>query len=150
MRLTDVFCVSQNAGQIFGFVFCEVKTRTTPPADDLALGDYKKLIADSQSERPEIMFFALEHLWAEGNLEMYQRLEDAMYQTEPLPRANRLVLIFDDAAWRDTIFQELNNALNNGDVSSLDDFICYLITKDDLRVLIEDLYRLAEIEVVNQ
>ena len=70
MKLTDVFCINQDAGQISGFVFCEVKTRTTPPPHDLAVVDYKKLIVDSQAEHPEILFFVSEHLWAEGQYEL--------------------------------------------------------------------------------
>lgn len=149
MKLTDIFCTSHNAGQISMFVLCEVKTGTTPPVRTLALDDYKKLLADSQADRPEIMFFTLEHLWAEGNLEMHQQLSEAMYRTQPLPKAKRLVLVFDDTAWRDEVFQELNDALKNGVVPPADDFICYLVTKAELRVLIEDLYALAEMEVIN-
>jgi len=144
MRLTDVFCINRFAGQISGFVFCEVKAGTSPPVRELAVVDYKKLIVDSQSERPEILFFASEHLWAEGQYELYQQLDYAMYQNDPLPRATRMVLIFDDNAWREIVLQDLDDALNNGDVSILDDFICYLVTKDELRDFIEDTYKLAE------
>lgn len=143
MRLTDVFFTREESGQIVGFVFCEAKAGTTSPPADLAVSAYRRLLAESDIERPEIFFFCLERLWVEGQYGEHERLDDAMRRREPLPRAMRMVLLLDSEAWSDTVLEALENARASADVGELDDFLAYLITRADLRALIEAAYESA-------
>ncbi|GEM_PF-6800570 len=143
MRLTDVFCVKEESGQIVGFVFCEAKAGTTSPPGDLAVKAYRKMIAESEEERPEILFFTLEHLWADGKYAEHELLDDAMRRREPVPHAMRMVLVFDANVWRDDILNKLEEARVSEDVGELDDFMSYVITRTELRLLIEAAYEFA-------
>ena len=147
MRLTDVFCIGRDSGRIVNFVFCEAKAGATSPSEDLAVVAYDRLAQDFDTERPEILFMTLEHLWAEGHYDEWEELCDAMRQREPVPRGMRLVLVFDDAAWNDKVILKLEEALQEDDATTCDDFKCYLITTDGLRPLIEASYGKAEKKV---
>lgn len=143
MRLTDVFCTREEAGEIAGFVFCEAKAGTTRPPGDLAVRAYRRLVVDSEEERPEILFFTLEHLLAQGKYAEHERLDDAMRRREPVPRAMRMVLVFDADSWDDAVLDGLEEARGSGDVGELDDFMSYLLTRAELRPLIEASYEFA-------
>lgn len=143
MRLTDVFCTREESGKVVGFVFCEAKAGTTSPPGDLAVKAYTKLIADAGEESPEILFFTLEHLWAERRHAEHERLDDAMRRREPVPRSMRMVLVFDADCWSDDILNALEEARASAEVGELQDFIGYLITRTDLRALIEASYKSA-------
>lgn len=143
MRLTDVFCIREESGQIVEFVFCEAKAGTTRPPRDLALKAYARLIEDAEGERPEIFFFILERLWAEGRHADHERLDDAMRRREPVPRGARVVLVFDASAWTDEALDALEEARVSGDVGELKNFVGYLITRAELRSLIEASYEFA-------
>lgn len=143
MRLTDVFCTREEAGQIVGFVFCEAKAGTTRPPGDLAVKAYHRLVVDSEEEKPEILFFTLEHLWLEGHYAEHEQLDDAMRRHDPVPRAMRMVLVFDADSWDDAVLDALKEARASGDVEELDDFMSYLLTRTELRPLIEASYEFA-------
>jgi len=55
----------------------------------------------------------------------------------------RMVLLLDSEAWSDTVLEALENARASADVGELDDFLAYLITRADLRALIEAAYESA-------
>lgn len=55
----------------------------------------------------------------------------------------RMVLVFDAEAWSDDILDALEEARASADVGELEDFVSYLITRSELRAVIEAAYEFA-------
>jgi hypothetical protein len=143
VRLTDVFGTKEEGGEITAFVFCEAKAGTTAPRSGLAVTAYSRLIKDMEDERPEVLFFTLERLWMERRFEEHERLDNAMRRRIPVPRVSRMIFVFDADAWRETALEDLEEARVAGEVAELEDFVAYLVTRSELKVLIESAYELA-------
>ena len=103
MKLTDVFCVQEENDRIIRFVFGEAKAGTTSPSTALGRDAYQQLSRDIQDAEPPILFFTLDRLHNSNNLLAYLRLQDAMHMTPPVPRALRLVFVFDKDCWRESV-----------------------------------------------
>ena len=58
----------------------------------------------------------------------------------PVPRALRLVLVFDEDSWRESVLNTLQDGLESEEVRLVDDFKCYLLTRGSLRNVITDAY----------
>ncbi len=144
MKLTDVFCVQVDGGRIVGFVFGEAKTGTTAPNSALGQNAYRQLYRDLEDEEPQILFFTLDKLLDANDHQAYFQLDEAMHKTEPVPRALRMVFIFDAASWKEDILSELDDALTSDELVLADDFRVYLLSRDALRDLITASYAEAE------
>ena len=144
MKLTDVFCVRIDAGSIVSFIFGEAKTGTTTPTTSLGRDAYRQIYKDVENDEPQILFFTLDRLLDLQDNTTYLLLEEAIYRTPPVPRALRLIFIFDEEAWRETVLSGLHDAFESGDIVLVDDFKCYLLTHDRLREVITDSYIEAE------
>ena len=149
MKLTDVFCVKFQDERIISFFFGEAKAGTTTPSVTLGQQAYKQVYQEIEDEEPQILFFTLDRL-VEGNRhEAYVQLDEAMHQTPPVPRALRIVFIFDENAWRDDILDALNDDFASGDLTLATDFSCYVLTRNGLKDLISGAYAEAQRAVAN-
>lgn len=144
MKLTDIFCLQRRADSIVGFVFGEAKAGTTRPTASLGEDAYRQLYKDIDNDEPQILFFTLDRLLETGDDANYFLLEDAIYRTPPVPRALRLVFVFDQDCWRETVLSNLHDAFESEEIVSVDDFQCYVLTRDSLRKVITDSYTEAE------
>lgn len=140
MKLTDVFCVQEENDRIIRFVFGEAKAGTTSPSTALGRDAYQQLSRDIQDEEPPILFFTLDRLHNSNNLLAYLRLQDAMHMTPPVPRALRLVFVFDKDCWRESVLSSLDENLNSGELTLADDFRCYVLMRDRLKEVILGAY----------
>ena len=103
--------------RIISFFFGEAKAGTTTPKVTLGQQAYKQVYQEIEDEEPQILFFTLDRL-VEGNKhQAYIQLDEAMHQTPPVPRALRIVFVFDEDAWRDDILDALNDDFASGDLT---------------------------------
>ena len=149
MQLTDVFCVRVDDDRIVSFIFGEAKTGTTPPRTSLGVDAYRQIYKDIEDEEPQVLFFTLDRLLDERDYTTYLQLEEAMNRTLPVPRALRLCFIFDEQNWKETVLMELHDALEAEELVLVDDFKCYVLTRDNLKDVITDSYSVAKRIVVN-
>ena len=144
MKLTDIFCVSIEADRIVSFIFGEAKAGTTTAKSALGKNAYQQLYKDIEDEEPQVLFFTLDRLLDINDYTSYLQLEDAMRRTPPVPRALRLVFVFDETSWRDTVLSTLHDAIDADDIRLADDFKCYVLTRDGLKDVITASYIKAE------
>ena len=86
----------------------------------------------------------------EGNKhEAYIQLDEAMHQAPPVPRALRIIFVFDENSWRDGILDALNDDFASGDLTLAEDFRCYVLTRKGLRDVIRGSYAEAKRTVAN-
>ena len=109
MKLTDVFCVRVDGGRIVRFIFGEAKAGTTTPQTVLGRDAYSRLYREIEDEEPQIFFFTLDRLLDANDHVAYLQLEEAMYRSPAVPRALRMVFVFDEAGWREGILGALND-----------------------------------------
>ena len=140
MKLTDVFCVRVEGDRIVGFVFGEAKAGTTPPRGSLGKDAYRQIHRDIEGEEPQILFFTLDRLLDTLDPKAYAQLDDAMQRMPPVPRALRLVFVFDEDSWRESVLSALEDGIESEEVRLVDDFKCYLLTRGSLRNVITDAY----------
>ena len=146
-HLTDVFSVLVEDDAITSFGYCEVKTGTTPPDSGVGAKGYKDLLKVWREKTPEILHFTAERLWEAHRFDDYDRLDRAMSSPTPIPQLLRLVLIFDEVAWADSVLEAVAAAIEQ-DAPPDDSFVCYLVTRADLRTLIDESFRkMAEFAV---
>ena len=144
MKLTDVFCVRIQDERIVSFVFGEAKAGTTTPNVALGQEAYRQVYQDFEDEEPQILFFTLDRLVESNETDAYVQLDEAMHQAAPVPRALRLVFVFDEDAWRDDILQALDDGFAFGDLPLANDFRCYVLTRDGLKDVICGAYAEAK------
>lgn len=149
MKLTDVFCVQMDGNRIVSFVFVEAKTGTTRPPTALGQGAYQQLYQDVADDEPAVLFFTLNRLSDAGDETAYSQLEAAMHEDDPLPRALRLALVFDEHSWHETVLSTLHESFDANDLVLADDFRCYVLTCEGLRQVITAGYAEAERIVAN-
>ena len=140
MKLTDVFAVTVENERIVGFLFGEAKAGTTSPNTTLGQTAYGRVQQDIEDEEPQILFFTLDRLLDTNDQESYLRLEEAMHRSPPVPRASRLIFVFDERVWREEILEALQDDLDSGDLGLEEDFKCYVLTRDGLREVIAASY----------
>ena len=146
-HLTDLFAVLVKDDEITTFAYCEVKAGTTSPDADVGANGYKDLLKAWRNKTPEILHFTAERLWEAQRFDDYERLDRAMYDATPVPQLLRLVLIFDEAAWKDSVLDAVEAAVEQ-DAPPADSFVCYLVMRDDLRTLVNDSFeKMAELAV---
>ena len=149
MKLTDVFCVRFQDETIASFFFGEAKAGTTTPNVGLGQQAYKRAYQEIEDEEPQILFFTLDRL-VEGNKhEAYIQLDEAMHQSPPVPRALRIVFVFDEKSWRDSILEALNDDFASGDLTLAEDFRCYVLTREGLKDVVRGSYAEAKRAVAN-
>ena len=149
MKLTDVFCVRVDGEQFVGFVFGESKAGTTPPGSSLGKDAYRQIHRDIEGDEPKILFFTLDRLFDNLDVTAYTQLDDAMHRIPPVPRALRLVFVFDSDSWRESVFNGLDDGIESEEIELADDFKCYLLTRDDLREAIAGAYVEAQRTISN-
>ena len=149
MKLTDVFCIRVEDGRISTFVFGEAKAGTTPPPTLLGKNAYQQIYRDIQDEEPQILFFTLDRLHSAKNNEAYLQLEEAMHRSTPVPRALRLVFVFDNECWKEDLLESLDEQFSTGELVLSDDFKCYVLTREGLKEVITDAYGEADRIVAN-
>lgn len=144
MKLTDVFCVRVEEDRFVGFVFGEDKAGTTPPRNSLGKDAYRQIHRDIEGDEPKILFFTLDRLLDNRDVRAYSQLDDAMHRIPPVPSALRLVFVFDSDSWREIVLDGLDDGIESEEIELADDFICYLLTRDDLREAIAGAYTEAQ------
>ena len=143
-HLTDVFAVLVENDEITTFAYCEVKAGTTSPDSDVGAKGYKDLLKVWREKTPEILHFTAERLWEAQQIDEYDRLDRAMSSPTPVPQLLRLVLIFDEMARADSVLDSVAAAVEQ-DAPPDDSFVCYLVTRADLRTLVDDSFgKMAE------
>ena len=146
-HLTDIFAVLIEDDEISTFAFCEVKAGTTPPDADAGAKGYRDLLKTSREKTPEILHFTAERLWEAQRFDHYDRLDRAMSSPTPVPQLLRLVLVFDQLAWSDSVLDHVATAFAQ-DPPSNDSFVCYLVTRPGLRSLVDESFgKMSEIAV---
>ena len=140
-HLTDVFAVLIKDDEVTSFAYCEVKAGTTPPATDVGAKGYKDLLKAWREKTPEILHFTAERLFEAKRFEEYERLYRAMYSATPVSQLLRLVLVFDEAAWADSVLEAVEAAVAQ-DAPPDDSFVCYVATRADLRTLVHDSFEM--------
>lgn len=149
MKLTDVFCVRVDDDRFVGFIFGESKAGTTPPRNSLGKDAYRQIHRDIEGDEPKILFFTLDRLLDNRDIKGYSQLDDAMHRVPPVPRALRLVFVFDSNSWRESVFDGLDDGIESEEIELADDFKCYLLTRDDLREAIAGAYAEAQRTISN-
>ena len=149
MKLTDVFCVNIENEDIVGFLFGEAKAGTTAPNTALGQEAYRQIYQDIEDEEPQILFFTLDRLLDTSDYTAYFQLEEAMHRTPPVPRALRIVFVFDQGVWRDRVLEALHDDFISGELTLAEDFKCYVVTREGLRAVIAGAYAEAERMVSN-
>ena len=149
MKLTDVFCVNIENEDIVGFLFGEAKAGTTAPNTALGQEAYRQIYQDIEDEEPQILFFTLDRLLDTSDYTAYFQLEEAMHRTPPVPRALRIVFVFDEGVWRDRVLEALHEDFISGELTLAEDFKCYVVTREGLRAVIAGAYAEAERMVSN-
>ena len=72
-----------------------------------------------------------------------------MHRTPPVPRALRIVFVFDEGVWRDRVLEALHDDFISGELTLAEDFKCYVVTREGLRAVIAGAYAKAERMVSN-
>ena len=139
-HLTDVFAVLIENDEIVAFAYCEVKAGTTTPNADVGAKAYDDLIKIWREKMPEILYFTSERLLEAQRLEDWERLDRAMYTASSIPELLRLALVFDEVAWSDSVLDAIADAVEQ-DPPPPHSFVCYLVTRTNLRTLVEDSFR---------
>ena len=146
-QLTDIFAVLVENCEITTFAYCEVKSGTTSPDADVGAKGYRDLLKVWRQKTPEILHFTAERLWEAKQYDEYFRLDRAMFSAEPIPELLRLVLVFDELVWSESVLEAVATAIGQ-DSPPDDSFVCYLVTRPDLRTLVEDSYqKMADLAV---
>ncbi len=135
-QLTDVFAVLVEDGEITTFAYCEVKPGTTAPKKSVGADGYTALLQTWRERTPEILHFTAERLWEARRQEEYERLDRAMARPEAVSQLLRLVLVFDESAWSNSILEAVANAVDE-DAPPAGAFACYLVTGAVLRSLVD-------------
>ena len=111
----------------------------------MAANGYKDLLKAWREKTPEILHFTAERLWEAQRIEDYERLERAMYSTTPIPQLLRLALVFDENIRLESVLETVATAIEK-DAPPNASFMCYLITRTDLRALVNDSFdKMAEL-----
>lgn len=142
LHLTDVLCVRTESEAITAFVYCEVKAGTTAPNKAIGTKALASILKDWVAKMPEILYFTSEKLWQEGRLKEQRAFDEAIYRQEPMPRALRIIFVFDEAVWDDDVLNNLEAAFLTSEERG-EDLGCYLLTCNDMRQLIERSYKAA-------
>ena len=142
-HLTDVFALAIEDDAITHFVYSEVKSGTTRPNSEVGADGYKDLVKTSRQDIPEILYFTHERLDESQRYEDRDRLENAMYQVDRIASLFRLELVFDDGVWRGEIMDAVETAFEQDPLPD-GTFVCYLVTKTDLRSLVNDSFEKME------
>ena len=142
-HLTDVFALGIEDDAISHFVYLEVKSGTTRPNSDVGSIGYADLVKTSRQDIPEILYFTHERLDESQRYGDRDRLENAMFQEDRIPSLFRLGLVFDEAAWHDAVMDAVETTFEQDPLPD-DTFVCYLITKTNLRSLVNDSFKKME------
>ena len=147
-HLTDVFSLVIEDDEITHFVYSEVKSGTTRPNSEVGADGYADLVRTSLQAFPEILYFTHERLDESQRYEDRERLENAMFQEERIPSLFRLGLVFDEEAWHGAVMEAVQAALEQDPLPD-GSFVCYLVTKTDLRALVNDSFeKMEELSVI--
>ena len=87
---------------------------------------------------PEL--FTLDRLLDTNDQEAWLQLNEAMQATQPIPRALRLIFVFDGDIWRESVLERLHEEFDSGALHLADDFKCYLLTQQGLKAVIAGSY----------
>ena len=136
-HLTDVFALVVEDDEITHFVYSEVKSGTTRPNSDVGASGYGDLVKISQQDIPKILYFTHERLDQSRRYEDRDRLGDAMFQEDRIPSLFRLGLVFDEDAWHGAVMDAVETAFEQDPLPD-NTFVCYLVTKTNLRSLVND------------
>ena len=142
-HLTDVFALVIKNDAITHFVYSEVKSGTTRPDPEVGADGYADLVTTSRQSIPEILYFTHERLDESHRYEDRDRLEKAMFQEGRIPSLFRLGLVFDANVWRSAVIDEVETAFEQEPLPD-GTFVCYLVTRTDLRSLVNDSFRKVE------
>lgn len=142
-HLTDVFALVVKDDEITHFVYSEVKSGTTRPNSEVGADGYAGLIMTSREHTPEILYFTHERLDESQRFEDRDRLENAMFQADRMPNLFRLGLVFDEKVWHSAVMDAVEAAFKREPLPD-GTFACYLITKADLRSLVNDSFKKVE------
>ena len=142
-HLTDVFALVVQDDEITHFVYSEVKSGTTRPQSEVGADGYKDLVKTSQQDIPKILYFTHERLDESQRYEDRDRLENAMFQEDRIPRLFRLGLVFDEDVWHGAVMDAVETAFKEEPLPD-GTFACYLVTKADLRSLVNDSFKKME------
>ena len=71
---------------------------------------YKDLVKTSQQDIPKILYFTHERLDESQRYEDRDRLENAMFQEDRIPRLFRLGLVFDEDVWHGAVMDAVETA----------------------------------------
>ena len=142
-HLTDVFALVVTNDTITHFVYSEVKSGTTRPNSEVGADGYTDLIKTSRQDIPEILYFTHERLDEGQRYEDRDRLEKAMFQEDRIPSLFRLGLVFDEGVWHGAIMDAVETAFEHDPLPD-GTFACYLVTKTDLRSLVNDSFEKME------
>ncbi|MGE3537816.1 MAG: hypothetical protein AB7N91_10335 [Candidatus Tectimicrobiota bacterium] len=140
MRLTDVFSIRIEDDEITGLCFCSVKAGITPPPQNVALDGYDQLVKDFNRPKPEILFFTQERLWDARDFDQLERFDRVAALPAPVDRLYRLILIFDQEVWKESVIEQLHEHRTQ----DLPDFAAYLLLGTALRDTVSLCYALAQ------
>ena len=142
-HLTDVFALVIKDDAITHFVYSEVKSGTTRPSSEVGADGYADLVKTSLQAIPEILYFTHERLEESQRYEDRDRLGYAMFQEDGIPSLFRLGLVFDEDAWHGAVMEAVETAFEQDPLPG-GTFVCYLVTKTDLRSLVSDSFEKME------
>lgn len=139
MRLTDVFSIRIEDDEITGFCFSSVKAGITSPPQNVALDGYDQLVKDFNRPKPEILFFIQERLFEASDFDQLERFDRVAARSEPIDRLYRLILVFDQEAWKESVIEHLDEHRT----PDLPNFAAYLLLGTALRDTVSRCYTLA-------
>ena len=146
-HLTDVLALVIEDDAITHFVYSEVKSGTTRPNSDVGADGYADLVKTSVQAIPEVLYFTHERLEESQRYKDRDRLGDAMFQEDPLPSLFRLGLVFDEDVWHSAVMEAVETAFEQDPLPD-GTFVCYLVTKTNMRSLVNDsLEKMDELSV---
>ena len=106
------------------------------------------MVKTSQQDIPEILYFTHERLNENQRYVERDLLGAAMFQEDRLPNLFRLGLVFDEDVWREAVMEEVEAAFEQDPLPD-GTFACYLVTKADLRSLVNDSFeKMVELSVM--
>lgn len=139
MRLTDVFSIRIEGDEITGFCFSSVKAGITSPPQNVALDGYDQLVKDFNRPKPEILFFIQERLFEASDFDQLERFDRVAARSEPIDRLHRLILVFDQEVWKESVIEHLDEHRTQ----DLPNFAAYLLLGTALRDTVSLCYTLA-------
>ena len=142
-HLTDVFALVIKEDAITHFVYTEVKSGATRPNSEVGADGYAGLVTTSRQAIPEILYFTHERLDESQRYQDRDRLENAMFQEDRIPSLFRLGLVFDENVRRGAVMDAVEAAFKQEPLPD-GTFVCYLVTKTDLRSLVNDSFKKVE------